>query len=287
MVCGNEYIKSTLQSIIALGSCIGFFVFPYFADNKGRKMTMIVAWICFTIGTLLTALANGYVMAGFGQFMMGFGGNAAITLDFSFINEQCAGRMRQYFSIAECLVGYVLFWLQDWRVSVYIMLGVAVLVNFLHIFLLETPKYMLSRDLNETVNLFNRIAKINGREQVTYDEVLEVSEEQEVVANDTNNLLILFKYKSLRDKTLACGLLFLGLQIIYYCAILSLGSLGYESYQNQLAIGVSEGISYIVAQFSIPYLPRRLFSFIGISISGLLCLGIAILTILTQDQNTL
>jgi hypothetical protein len=66
-----------------------------------------------------------------------------------------------------------------------------------------------------------------------------------------------------------------------------LGSLGYESYQNQLAIGVSEGISYIVAQFSIPYLPRRLFSFIGISISGLLCLGIAILTILTQDQNTL
>jgi hypothetical protein len=65
---------------------------------------------------------------------------------------------------------------------------------------------------------------------------------------------------------LGCGLLFLGLQIIYYGAILSLDSLGFESYQNQLAIVVNEGISNIVAEFFIAYLPRRLFSIIGICI---------------------
>lgn len=86
MVCSNEYIKSILQSIIAVGSCIGFFVFPHFADNRGRKVTIIAAWVCFTIGVAVTAFANGPIMAGIGQFFMGFGGNAAITLDFSFIN---------------------------------------------------------------------------------------------------------------------------------------------------------------------------------------------------------
>ena len=186
MVCSNEYIKSILQSLIALGSCIGFFIFPYYADNKGRKITMVVAWGFFTVGVVFTALANGPWMAGIGQFLMGFGGNAAITLDFSFINEQCSGKARQYFSIgvqmffaiSECLVGYVLYWMQNWRYTVYIMLGATVLVNISHYFLIETPKYMMSKDLPKTVELFNRIAKINKRPEVTYDEVLEEYEKE-------------------------------------------------------------------------------------------------------------
>lgn len=295
MVCSNEYIRSILQSIIALGSFIGFFVFPYYADNKGRKITMMVAWGFFTVGVALAALANGPWMAGIAQIIMGFGGNAAITLDFSFINEQCNGKVRQYFSIgvqmffalAECLVGYVLFWMHDWRKTVYIMLGVSVLVFISHFFLIETPKYMIAKDIPKTVEIFNKIAKINGKEQVTYDEVLEVFEKEEVVSGGSNNILMLFKFPSLRIKALSMGLLFLGLQIIYYCTILSLGTLGYESYENQLAIGISEAISYVAAEFAIPYLPRRMFSFIGMFSSGALCAAIAILTIITQELNVL
>lgn len=66
-------------------------------------------------------------------------------------------------------MGYVLLWLHDWRVSAYIMLGIALLVNVMHIFLVETPKYMISKDLPKTVELFNRIAKINRRPEITYD----------------------------------------------------------------------------------------------------------------------
>lgn len=83
-----------------------------------------------------------------------------------------------FFAISECLVGYVLYWMQNWRYTVYIMLGATVLVNISHYFLIETPKYMMSKDLPKTVELFNRIAKINKRPEVTYDEVLEVYEKE-------------------------------------------------------------------------------------------------------------
>jgi hypothetical protein len=38
-------------------------------------------------------------MVAIGQFLAGFGGNPAITLDYSFINEQSIGKSRQYFSV--------------------------------------------------------------------------------------------------------------------------------------------------------------------------------------------
>ena len=43
----------------------------------------------------------------------------------------------------------------------------------------------------------------------------------------------------------------------------------------------------MVAQVTIPYLPRKLFSFIGMGLSGALCLGLAILTIITDSQDVL
>lgn len=176
MVC-ESYVKSILQSLISIGSFFGFFVFPYYADNYGRKITLSIAWGFFTAGVLILTLANGPIMVGIGEFLIGFGGNPAITLDFSFINEQSLGKSRQYFSIgvqitfavAESLLGYVLFWIDNWRISLYIILGISVAINFLHLFLIETPKYMISRDIPKTVDIFNRIAKINNRPELTME----------------------------------------------------------------------------------------------------------------------
>lgn len=146
---------------------------------------------------------------------------------------------------------------------------------------------MISRDVLKSLDIFNRIAKVNKRPELTYDEVLDVYEKEEIVSNQNSNILVLFRYRSLRSKTIACGIMFLGIQVIYYCAILNIGSVGDTSRFNQLLIGVSEAASYIAAEIFIPYLPRRLFSFIGLSLSGILCLGIALLTILTDELNVL
>lgn len=83
-----------------------------------------------------------------------------------------------FLATSESIVGYAMYWIDDWRVSIYFVLGLAVVVNVAHIFLIETPKFMITKDIDKTVAILNRIAKINGREIVTYDEVLEAYEKE-------------------------------------------------------------------------------------------------------------
>jgi MFS family permease len=75
-----------LESLVYIGSLIGFFLFPYVADNWGRKKAMHAAWGCCSLGVVLMATASEVSMVAIGQFLAGFGGNPAITLDYSFIN---------------------------------------------------------------------------------------------------------------------------------------------------------------------------------------------------------
>jgi MFS family permease len=83
-----------------VGSLIGFFVIPYVADNWGRKIGIRIAWILYAIGVAIVCLSDSPNMVGLGLFLAGFGVNPAITLCYSFLNEQCLRGSRQYYGIA-------------------------------------------------------------------------------------------------------------------------------------------------------------------------------------------
>lgn len=57
----------------------------------------------------------------------------------------------------------------------------------------------------------------------------------------------LFRYKSLRWKAVGSGIVFLGIQIVYYSTSLNLDSVGLNLYVNQAVVGVSEGLGYVAA----------------------------------------
>jgi len=78
---------------------VGFFIFPFLADNWGRKITIKISWIFFILGLIILAIGDSPNMIGLGQFLTGFGCNPAITLAYSFINEQCLRKSRQLYSI--------------------------------------------------------------------------------------------------------------------------------------------------------------------------------------------
>ncbi len=85
--------------MVFFGSLAGFFLIPYIADNWGRKIGIRISWAIGTAGVLVLALADSANTIGIGYFLAGFGTNPAITLCFSFINEQCLGRARQGFGV--------------------------------------------------------------------------------------------------------------------------------------------------------------------------------------------
>lgn len=152
-VCKFTYIVTVLESLVYIGSLIGFFLFPYIADNWGRKKAMHISWACCTLGVILLATAKEVSMVAIGEFLAGFGGNPGITFSFSFINEQSLGKSRQYFcigvqiafAIGEALLGLLFFEIPNWRTVAYILLVPVAVVNILLFFLVESPKFMISK----------------------------------------------------------------------------------------------------------------------------------------------
>ena len=169
--CNKEAVLTTVKSMIFVGSFIGFFLFPHIADNKGRKIAIVLSWGCATLGVILVAAGQNLAMVAAGWFITGFGGNPAITLSYSFINEQSLGKSRQYFSIGiqllfavgESLVGLLFKQVMDWRILAYVLVGFFGITGITQLYLVETPKFMSKRDKQATLEIYNGIARKNNK----------------------------------------------------------------------------------------------------------------------------
>lgn len=78
--------------------------------------------------------------------------------------------------------------------------------------------------------------------------------------------------------TVSTGFAFLGVQTIYYFTSLNLSNAGFNMLINQEIIGGSEIAGYIVAEIIISKIKRKPFSLLGLGISSIVCLILAILT---------
>ena len=99
MICENDYIRPILTSMVYIGSLIGFFIISFISDNWGRRPAIRLAWAIFGVGVLCLCFCNSPFLVGMGFLLSGVGCNPAITLGYSFLNEQCLGHSRQYFSV--------------------------------------------------------------------------------------------------------------------------------------------------------------------------------------------
>lgn len=153
MICENDFLVPILSSFLYLGSLLGFFVIPYIADNWGRKVGMRISWGIFVVGTLTLGIADSPNMIGLGELLTGFGCNPAITLCYSFINEQVLRAKRQYYgviiqvflAIGECTIAFMFMPSYSWRVVIFILFGMVVLTWFSFGYLIESPKFLIGR----------------------------------------------------------------------------------------------------------------------------------------------
>ncbi|KAK3402416.1 MFS general substrate transporter [Sordaria brevicollis] len=66
-----------LINMFNIGSIFSFFITPYFADNYGRRPSIVAGCIFMIFGGLLTGFCNGYGMYMGGRFLLGFGNSLA------------------------------------------------------------------------------------------------------------------------------------------------------------------------------------------------------------------
>ena len=187
-----------------------------------------------------------------------------------------------FIALGECIIA--LLFLPDitWRYVFGILLGF-VLITFVSLFyLLETPKFCFSRDKVKTLQILNKIAKRNKKERIELLELEEISVESEETGA---SIIDLFRYASLRMITIASGIIFLGIQAIYYSTLLNLNNAGFGKLANQEIIGISEAISYVATEFFIDKVRRKKVSIIGMGVASLFCFVITILEAFQTDNN--
>ncbi len=133
---------------------------------------------------------------------------------------------------------------------------------------------------------FNTIAARNGRGQLTLEEIENVDAgKQDNGDSGGTSIKDLFKYKSLRWKSIATGLVFLAIQVIYYSTSLNLDAVGDNKLINQEVIGISQGISYVFAEIIVSKVYRKKYTLIGMTASSILSLLIALVTSFQHDDN--
>ena len=245
---------------------------------------MLLSWGIYGIGLLMFGLAADGSMVAVGQFLAGFGCNPAVTLCYSFLNEQCLGKKRELYSVAiqlalavgECLIALLFLPDLTWRQITLGMLGLNLLILLCMTYLVESPKFLLPQDTQKTLDSLNSIARKNNKP------LLAISQLPCAPMNKDSSIstLDLFRFGSLRMVALCTGAGFLAIQVIYYSTLLSLDGLGFSKLINQEILGVSEFIGYLAVEFVIGRLRRRLWSVLGLGVSSGLCLLLALLPIL-------
>jgi MFS family permease len=145
-----------LQSLLYVGSVVGLIIIPYISDNWGRTKAIKSSWGLFVFGILSICISDSSIMVGIGQFLCGFGCYPALTICYSFLNEQILRSKRQryciiiqlFLVIGGCSIGFVFIPRYDWRSIFYTLFGLMLITYALLSKLIESPKFLILKCKN-------------------------------------------------------------------------------------------------------------------------------------------
>lgn len=86
---------------------------------------------------------------------------------------------------------------------------------------------------------------------------------------------------------MGAGAGFLGIQVIYYSTSFNLDEAGYGKLINQEIIGVSEIFGYIGGELFISKVARKKASIFGMTVSGGICILLAVMNVFKEDNEDL
>ncbi|CAD8190555.1 unnamed protein product [Paramecium octaurelia] len=249
----NKTLQSIIKSIVYFGSLAGFFIFSFIADNYGRKLALILSWSITTIGSLILATAQNFQMITGAMFLLGFGGNPAITVHYSFINEHSQGHFREFqnvglqvfFAIGEFTFITLAYYMPDWRSLAIIAAIPTIMLAFANFLILESPQFLYTKNKSQCVQTLNQIAKINSKKPIYIDELI-TNPKSKAKNQKMYTAWDLVRYKSIRYIFIACVMMFFAIQLIYYGISFVSDQLGMNFFTSNYIIAFFELTAYLV-----------------------------------------
>mmetsp|Transcript_105674 Transcript_105674/g.158192 ORF Transcript_105674/g.158192 Transcript_105674/m.158192 type:complete len:168 (-) Transcript_105674:171-674(-) len=159
LYCDKEFYRSLFESSPFVGAIFGMLIFAYTSDNYGRKITILLSWFLASIGYFLLYFATSTWQLIIFNALVGAGIWPALIYNFVYVSEIFSLTYRKlstgFLFLGSSMFGVVLaalaYYFDNWR---YLVLTGAVpmlLLNFLSFYLVETPNFYSSRNLEKTV----------------------------------------------------------------------------------------------------------------------------------------
>ena len=282
----STFLLEVITSWVTLGAMGGALVAGALADRLGRRVTIIVASLLFTLGALVEALAPGSLVLVAGRLIVGFGVGVASVAAPLYAAEMAPAHLRgRFVSLYQLaitigifiayLVDYILSHYQGWRAMLGVSAVPAILLIVAMLPLPDSPRWYMTA--GRRADAARSLSKIEPSDHVDADlEKIATTLEEEARSAATWATVFATQWRRplVIGVTLAVLQQFTGINAIIYYANQIFASAGFTSPDSQSlatlwAIGAVNVVATLVAVAWVDRFGRRPLLFIGTTGMGL------------------
>lgn len=231
-VCGNEINVANVFAYSKIGEIIGSFIFGWYGDVYGRRLTYIISLVMLVIGRFMSILASSsFVLFCIGCIIASLPSwsatqsTAIISLEISSPKRRASvAKLRLIsMSLGMCLMPLFYLWFRNWKPFMIITTATQIPYLLFSWKLIESPQWLwVNRKTKDCVKNLKRIAKVNKTKlsSATEEEILTSGVAE---ANETEVLgpLALFSGWRLATNTILQLFLWVCVSINYTVVLLS------------------------------------------------------------------
>jgi MFS transporter, SP family, galactose:H+ symporter len=174
----SAFEQSSVVSVLLLGAIVGALFTGRVADGIGRKKTLAVLGVVFTVGIALAAVSNGYALLLVGRIVMGLGVGGVSAIVPAYLSEmapaQVRGRMLTLNQLlitigllAAYIVNVVFSGSGDWRAMFWVGAVPSIALVVAAIRLPESPAWLINTGrTDEARAMLSSVAGDTGADQV-------------------------------------------------------------------------------------------------------------------------
>ncbi|XP_054158745.1 organic cation transporter protein-like, partial [Oppia nitens] len=305
LICGHQELSSVSQSLHMLGHGLGAIIFGYLSARFGRKPVLWVTIILEMLAGLSSALSVNVIHFTLSRLVLGMATNGRYLTSFILVTESVGPKYRATLGLCFHL---------GWALGYCLLPGIAYLLpNFRHMILVtsipeilwivwlywipESPRWLITEckwDRLEPV--LKRAVHMNSLPISDFPGQFQslkkyyIGDDKKQIKSDNNNnnkkksyIWDVLKSPNLRRTTLIMYFTWFVNAFVYFGISLNIGDFGFNLFINFLIAGLLEIPSSLLPIIAINYMGRRPLTAGLMYSSGLSCLAIIPLLMMSTE----